>query len=149
MTASLASEEPDDDDDELFLLQDDLRDLLPEADLVLEGNPLLVDDLLEDLLLGDGLLARKDLLLDVDRLLVTDLSLLDELEGCLLLEGETILLLFLGLGAGALPPRASPSLSELLPCGPLGCLGCILSILTRFSEVKTHYYLLRLDITQE
>ena len=42
-----------------------------------------------------------------------DLSLLTELEGCLLLEGETILLLFLGLDE-ALPPRAGTSLSELL-----------------------------------
>ena len=43
-----------------------------------------------------------------------DLSLLTELEGCLLLEGETILLLFLGLDE-ALPPCAGTSLSELLP----------------------------------
>ena len=75
-------------------------------------------------------------------LLLADLSLLDEFKGCLLLEGDTILLLFLCLGAGALPPRAgtSPSSSSTqtwpawnLPHGPLGCLG---SILANFSEVK-------------
>ena len=112
LTASLTLEEPDDDDDELLLLWDDLRDLLPEADLVLEGDLLLVDDLTEDLLLGGELLAERDLLLDVDLLLVANLSLLDELEDCLLLDGETILLLFLGLGAGALPPRAGTSPSS-------------------------------------
>ena len=112
MTASLALEEPDDEDDELLLLWDELRDLLAEADLVLEGDLLLVDDLTEDLLLGGELLAERDLLLNINLLLVADLSLLDELEDCLLLDGETILLLFLGLGAGALPPRAGTSPSS-------------------------------------
>ena len=112
LTASLALEEPDDEDDELLLLWDELQDLLAEADLFLEGDLLLVDDLTEDLLLGGKLLAERDLLLNIDLLLVADLSLLDELEDCLLLDGETILLLFLGLGAGALPPRAGTSPSS-------------------------------------
>ena len=64
-----------------------------------------------------------------------DLSLLTELEGCLLLEGETILLLFLGLDE-ALPPRAGTSLSELLPRALLGCLSLILHMLSQDSEVK-------------
>ena len=75
-------------------------------------------------------------------LLLVDLSLLDELEACLLPEGDTILLTFLTLGAGALALRAgtSPSSSTArtcqvsnLPRGPLGCLG---GISANLSEVK-------------
>jgi len=65
-----------------------------------------------------------------------DLSLLTELEGCLLLEGETILLLFLSLDE-ALPPRAGTSLSELLPRALLGCLSLIPHMLSQDSEVKS------------
>ena len=103
---------------------------------MLEGDLLLIDVLPKDLLLGDRLLAEKDLLLDTERLLEGDLSLLDELEACLLLEGETILLLLLGL-ADTLPPRAGTSLSELLPQALLECLSLILSMLSQDSEVTS------------
>ena len=75
-------------------------------------------------------------------LLLVDLSLLDELEACLLPEGDTILLLFLTLGAGELALRAgtSPSSSAAQNCQvlnlPRGPLGCLRGITASLSEVK-------------